>query len=331
MENPALYARALTPAGRRQLAMARGRLHSTQRTPGLTNLDAQGVVDNNGVGVHYYEVGPANAPVTVVYVHGFTLAAEAYFQQVDALREANVRQVLLDLRGHGQTGAVRPEQCSVDLAADDVWAVMEDRKVTGPVIVVGHSLGGLVGLSLIRRYAQRFELAGLIMINSSVEELSDQGIPQILATPAAEAVYNAVEASAAEADRFREEVTKILAPGLAVAVFQRDTDMGLVDFHAAMIHETPLETFVGFFDDLQEHEEISAGPYLRGVPGYILVGAKDEVTPLEQADRLNEIWPEAYLQVIPNAGHMLPIETPEVVTAAIQRLIKRAIKNDHDT
>ncbi|WP_018296519.1 alpha/beta fold hydrolase [Corynebacterium lubricantis] len=324
MENPAHYARALTPGGRRHLALARGRLHSTERTPGLTDLDAEGVVDNDGVGVHYYEVGSAEAPVTVVYIHGFTLAAESYYQQVDALREMDVRQVLVDLRGHGQTGAVRPELCSVDLAADDVWAVIQARNVSGPVILVGHSLGGLVALSLSRRYSGKFNLAGLVMINSSVEELADQGVPQILATPTADAVYKAVETSPVEADKFREEVTKIIAPGLAVAVFQRDTDWELVDFHAAMIHETPLETFVGYFDDLQEHEELQAGPSLRGVPGYILVGAKDDVTPLAQADRLNEIWPEAYLQVIPHAGHMLLLETPEVVNAAIQRLVRRA-------
>lgn len=321
MQNPADYALALTPSGRRNLALARGRLHAQERKPGLTNLTAQGIVLNDDVPVHWYEVGEPDADVTVVYIHGFTLAAEAFYQQVDALRGSGVRQVLMDLRGHGQTGAVRPERCSVDEAADDVWAVMREREVRGPVIVVGHSLGGLVALSLIRRYGHEFTAAGAILINASVEALTDQGIPQILATPAADAVYRAVEAAPEEADKFRNEVTKIIAPGLAVTIFHRDTDYELIDFHAAMIHETPLETYVGYFDDLQEHEELQAGVALTDVPGYVLVGAQDDVTPLSQAQRIQDIWPESYLQVIPNAGHMLPLEAPDVVNAAIQRLV----------
>ncbi|WIM67045.1 alpha/beta hydrolase [Corynebacterium breve] len=328
MYNPAVYARAFTPGGRRKIALARGRLHSAERTPGLTNLTEQGIVLNDEVPVHYYVVGPHDAPVTVVYVHGFTLAAEAFYQQVDHLRGENIRQVLLDLRGHGQTGAVRPEGCSIDDAADDVWTVMQECSVTGPVIVVGHSLGGLVGLSLIRRYAGQFELAGAVMINSSVEELSDQGVPQILATPLARAVYDAVEASPEEADEFRDDVTKLLAPSLAIAVFHRETRRDLIEFHAAMIHETPLETFVGYFDDLQIHNELNTGPYLEQVPGYIIAGVHDDVTPLSQAERLQEIWPSAYLQVIPGAGHMLPLETPATVSTAILRLVRDTVQRD---
>lgn len=321
MRTPADYARSLTPGGRRQLALARGRLHSQQRTPGLTDLDFQGIALNDDTPIYWYEVGGREAAVTVVYIHGFTLAAESFYQQVDALRDLPVRQVLMDLRGHGQTGAVRPEDCSVNAAADDVWAVMREREVTGPVIVVGHSLGGLVSLSLIRRYGEQFELAGLVLINAAVEALADQGVPQILATPVADAVYNAVEAAPQEADKFRNEVTKIIAPGLAVTIFQRETDFDVIDFHAAMIHETPLETFVGFFDDLQHHEELQAGPALRGVPGYVLVGDKDDVTPRSQAERIQEIWPDSHLHVVPNAGHMLPLEAPESVTLAILRLV----------
>ncbi|WP_257160066.1 alpha/beta fold hydrolase [Corynebacterium cystitidis] len=323
MHNPLDYARSLTPNGRRQLALARGQLHSQQRTPGLTDLSAQGVVLNDDVPVHWYEVGQPDAKLTVVYIHGFTLAAEAFYQQVNALRGTGVRQVLMDLRGHGQTGAVPPEECSVDATADDVWTVMREREVRGPVIVVGHSLGGLVALSLIRRFAHQCEVAGVVLINASVEALADQGIPQILATPVADAIYDAVEASPEEADKFRNEVTKIIAPGLAVTIFHRDTDDELIDFHAAMIHETPLETYVGFFDDLQVHEELQAGPALAGVPGYVLVGAQDDVTPLSQAERIQEIWPDSYLQVVPNAGHMLPLEAPESVTVALLRLIEK--------
>lgn len=324
MLHPADYARPFTASGRRKLALARQRLHSAQRKPGLTGINAQGVVMNDSVPVHWYEVGEPDADVTIVYIHGFTLAAEGYYQQVDGLRDFGVRQILMDLRGHGQTGAVDPERCNVKGAADDAWAVMQERKVRGPVIFMGHSLGGLIALNLIRRYRERIDVAGLVMINASVEALSAQGLPQVLATPLANAAYRLVESSPVGAEVFRREFTKIIAPILALTMFHRDTSDELIHFHAAMIQETPLETFVGYFGDLQSHDELGAGEALRGVPGYILVGAGDQVTPLGQAQRALEMWPEAYLQIIPDAGHMLLLETPKAVNAAIARLVSIA-------
>ena len=326
------WALRLTPTGRRHLALEQGALHSGQREPGLTNIDRTGAVDNDGISVHWYEYGevtPGDSAVTVVFVHGFTLAAESYYRQVNHLRQRwpEARLLLIDLRGHGQTGTVRPEQCTVDGAADDVMAVLRARDIHGPVILVGHSLGGLVALNLIRRcppelYAQ---IAGLVLVATSIEALSAQGVPQLLASPVADKIYQAVEASPEEANKFREEATRFLAPGLAVAVFHRPTDYDVIEFHAAMIHETPLETFVGYFDDLQSHDELAAGEKLHSIPGYVIAGEKDDVTPLSQAERLCEVWPEAWMQISRGSGHMIPLESPGILNAAIDRLVGMAL------
>ncbi|WIM70191.1 alpha/beta fold hydrolase [Corynebacterium suedekumii] len=325
------WAMRVTPGGGRRLALERGALHSGTREPGLTHIDRTGIVDNDGVPVHWYEYGDVDAgdsSVTVVFIHGFTLAAESFYLQVNHLRAQwpDARLLLMDLRGHGQTGAVAPEKCTVEGAADDVTAVLDARGVSGPVILVGHSLGGLVALNLVRRCPDelRGRIKGLILVSASIEALSAQGLPQILASPIADKVYDAVEASPNEADRFRHEVSKYLAPGLAVTVFHRDTDYDLIEFHAAMIHETPLETFVGFFDDLQVHDELAAGQHLDGIPGYVINGDADDVTPMSQAERICEVWPGAWLQTAMGAGHMIPLEAPGILNAAIDRLVGMA-------
>ncbi len=324
------WAMRLTPAGRRRLALEMGALHSGTREPGLTGTDRTGTVDNDGILVHWYEYGDVHAhdtSATVVFIHGFTLAAESYYRQVNYLRERwpSARLLLLDLRGHGQTGKVDPVRCTVEGAADDTLAVIRARGVDGPVILVGHSLGGLVALNLVRRCPPelRNRIAGLVLVSTSIEALADQGVPQILASPIADEVYNAVESQPRDAMRFREQAAKILAPTLAVAVFHRDIPYDIVQFHAAMIHETPLETFVGYFDDLQQHNELSADNHLDGIPGYVIAGEKDVVTPLSQAERLIEVWDGAYLQIAPDAGHMIPLEAPEILNAAIARLLVR--------
>lgn len=323
------YLLGTTRKGRRRLALERGELHSGVRKPGLTGIDRQGtVVSTDDVTVHWYEAGPEDADLTVVFIHGFTLAAESWFRQVDYLREYHprVRSVLMDLRGHGQTGAVSPELCTVDSAADDVCHVLGERVTSGRVIVVGHSLGGLVALAVLRRAQEELHerICSVVLAAASIETLSAQGIPQVLASPVADKLYDVVEASPQEVNQLREQAAAILAPGLAVTVFQRDVDFELVEFHAAMIHETPLETFVGYFDDLQHHDELAATPYLVGKPGFVLAGQDDAVTPIEQARRITELWPQAWLQVAESAGHMLPLEAPGIVNNALNKLIVMA-------
>ena len=351
----------LTSSGRRRLALEHGALHSQTRTPGLTDLTATGVVHiktapvtaevaakdderkasdkpdavTTDIPVHWYEVepesppsAPANDPVTIVFIHGFTLAGESWYRQFNALRKSHpeARLLTMDLRGHGQTGAVPASLCTVEGAATDALAVIAERAATGKLIVVGHSLGGLIALHMVRAAEEsiRRRIAGVVLISTSIDKLAAQGVPQILASPVADAARNAIESSPKEIRKFREAIAALMAPSLAVAVFARRTDYEIIEFHAAMINETPLETFVGYLDDLQDHDEFAAGPYLEGLPGAVLVGTKDDVTPREQADLIMEKWPDAELVEVDGAGHMLPLEAPDAVNQAIERVLEKA-------
>ena len=346
----------LTKSGRRRLALEHGALHSQTREPGLTDLTSTGVVHiktapvtaeiaakdderkasdkpdavTTDIPVHWYEVEPsepAKEPVTIVFVHGFTLAGESWYRQFNALRKSHpeARLLTMDLRGHGQTGAVPASLCTVEGAAADALAVIAERATTGKLIVVGHSLGGLIALHMVRAAEEsiRRRIAGVVLISTSIDKLAAQGVPQILASPVADAARNAIESSPKEIRKFREAIASLMAPSLAVAVFARRTDYEIIEFHAAMINETPLETFVGYLDDLQDHDEFAAGPYLEGLPGAVLVGTKDDVTPRKQADLIMENWPDAELVEVDGAGHMLPLEAPEAVNRAIERVLEK--------
>lgn len=317
----------LTGRGRRRLALEDAADYGPAQRPGLGRVDAESTVESDGLGIRTYRIGPTDAEVTVVFIHGFTLAAEVYYLQTEFLGEhyPQVRSVLIDARGHGATGAVAPEECTVAGTADDVLAAINEHAPTGELILLGHSLGGLTALNLVKRADAELaaRIRGIILVATSIESLSTQGLPQVLASPIADKVRDTVEAAPGDTQRFREYASQFLAPALATAVFRRPTDPEVIRFHAAMIHETPLDTFVGFFDDLQEHEEIDAAPALRDLPGYILVGEVDDVTPMSQAERILELWPRAYLQVAAGAGHMLPLEAPGILNNALAALLDR--------
>ena len=278
--------------------------------------------ETGDVRVQWYEVGPEDpTAVTVVYVHGFNISAEEFCFQVDALRGRGVRQVLVDLRGHGQSGECEPTKLNVDDAADDIAVVLHARGVRGPIGVVGHSLGGPVSLSLMRRYAADFNWAGTVQISSAVEPFAMQGMPQLLAGPVGRALAWVVSHTPRFAEGMRRAVTATLAPVLALGFYFRPMDYAIIQFHARMIQQTPLATYAGFFDDLLVHSESGAGAVLAGLPGYILVGDRDHVTPVSQSAQLARLWPRASVQILPDSGHMPPLDAPGAVTAAIERVV----------
>ncbi|AGF73010.1 alpha/beta fold hydrolase [Corynebacterium halotolerans] len=319
------YWLGLVSPARRKLARQRGQFGLDGREPGLRNLDREGIVESDGLRLRYYEVGPQDADLTVVFVHGFGLAAKSFFQQVEHLRERHpgVRGVLLDFRGHGRSDTVPPERCTVTGVADDLHAVLAERVPSGRLILVGHSLGGPVIFNLLRRCPPNLHerIAGLVIVSSSFDPFADHGIPQLLGTSLASQAHGVAEAAPDLAERLRRVVTRNLAPGLAVAIYRRPTDYAILEFHAQMFHETPLESYLGFFDDLRDHDELAAGEKLAGIPGYVLLGELDDVSPENHFERLKKAWPEAWLQVGEAAGHMLPLEEPEIVNAAIDRLV----------
>ncbi|SDL85042.1 Pimeloyl-ACP methyl ester carboxylesterase [Corynebacterium mycetoides] len=288
---------------------------------GLT-YDRRGVTRNDGIDVHWYERGPEDAELTVLYIHGFNISSDEFYMQVDELASLPVRQLLVDLRGHGETGRAAPQVCTIDGAADDVRAVLADRRITGPLIVVGHSLGGPVSLSLMRRYAHELDLAGTVQISSAVEPFARQGMPQVLAGTVGTALEELYRGAPGLADKLLSAGTAVIAPVLALGFYYRPVGYAVVKFHAAMMQLTPLDTYAGYFDDLVNHSEIEVADVLAAIPGFILVGDRDTITPVTQSARLSEIWPRAYLQILPDSGHMPPLDAPGTVATAILRLIR---------
>lgn len=276
----------------------------------------------------YYVDGPVDAPITVIFIHGYTLAAKAWHMQVGHIHE-HARCIMMDYRGHGNASDFRSEECSIDGAADDVWAVIQDAKVSGPIILVGHSLGGMVTFNLVRRYPElKKDLKGVVVVSTAVDSFTTQGMPQILASPIVNKVYELVEASPEGAANFKQSLANIVAPFLATTMFRFGTPKQIVEFHAELINKTPLKTLMGYLDDLQHHNEHDGVKALIGIPGVVIVGDGDKVTPLEQSERIVSIWEDAGLQVVPGADHMVPLETPWIIDKAVDELIARSIGGD---
>ncbi|MCS4490605.1 alpha/beta hydrolase [Corynebacterium sp. ES2794-CONJ1] len=285
----------------------------------------------NADGVRYYCEGePSNdAPVTVVFVHGYTLTATSWHLQIASLAH-QVSCVAMDLRGHGKSEVIPVSECSIDGAADDVMLVIDDAEITGPIILVGHSMGGMVILNLLRRYPQlRSRCAGIALISTSARPFAHSGLSQVLQLPIVDDIRSIARAAAEETDYVREVLQTTLVPLLSnLAIVTRSTEETR-KHHIKMIDGTPIETLVGFLDDLETHDESEALKYIRDIPTRIMVGDKDDFTPESQSSFMLSQLTKGRLVVVPDVGHMLPMENPGIVNAEIADLIAQVIEDNH--
>jgi predicted alpha/beta hydrolase len=106
------------------------------------------VVADDGVRLHAEVCGRVDAPVTIVFCHGYTLSQEVWHYQWQDLA-SDYRLVLWDQRSHGKSGRSDPAHVSIDQLGADLAAVLAATvPAEMPVVLVGHSMGGMTVMAL---------------------------------------------------------------------------------------------------------------------------------------------------------------------------------------
>src|SRR5271170_6691174 len=117
---------------------------------------AAAVVADDGVPLHVEVNGPDAAPVTVIFCHGYTLSQDVWHYQRRDLAAA-ARLVFWDQRGHGRSGQCSRESCTISQLGADLYAVLTAvAPGPAPVVLVGHSMGGMTIMALARQHPELF-------------------------------------------------------------------------------------------------------------------------------------------------------------------------------
>ena len=87
--------------------------------------------------------GPAGAPA-VLFAHGFGQSRHAWVRAAESLAEQGWRTITFDARGHGDSSRVKDGRYELEQFADDLRVVA--RSLEAPPVLVGASMGGLLGL-----------------------------------------------------------------------------------------------------------------------------------------------------------------------------------------
>lgn len=297
---------------------------------GLLGRDRGHVVHaDDGVPLATREHGPADAPVTVVFVHGFCNDLSSYhFQRRDlpGLWGDRVRLVFYDQRGHGESGVPETASCTVPQLGRDLATVVAARAPRGPVVLVGHSLGGMAVLAAAAAFPALFRgrVAGIALISTTAAGVTAGGIGQLLPNPALDGFRLAVRLAPALVQAGRTTARHVITPLLHVSSFHGPVSPTLSRFTTMMIDRTPVGTIVKFLKAIEVHDESAALPALAEVPALVVGGAHDMVIPLRNSQLLADELPRAELLRLEEAAHMPHLQFPDVVNAALDRLLTRA-------
>lgn len=289
------------------------------------------VIADDGVPLAVREVGPTNAPVTAIFVHGYCLRMSSWHFQRQALEQewgSSVRMVFYDQRGHGRSGVPTPESCTIGQLGLDLDAVIRAVAPRGHLMLIGHSMGGMTVLSMTRQKPEviRERVVGVALISTTAAGLAETGLGRSLDNPVVDAFRLAVRTSPGVVQFGRGAAKALIAPVLRAASYGTRVSPRLVEFSQKMIDDTSVVTIVNFLESLEMHDETEALVELVRIPGVVICGDDDWIIPFDSSVALADALPEADMVGIRQAGHLVQLEFPDKVNAALVRLGARAFE-----
>ena len=242
----------------------------------------------DGIGLNLFETGTGEQ--TLFFLHYFGGSSRTW-QPVMDLLAAGCRCLALDLRGGGDSDAVPESDCRVEDMAEDVRQIIAALSLTRYTLV-GHSMGGKVAQALAADPPPGLEQLLLVAPSPlSPEPMSEDDRAAMKAAHGSEAAS-------------RETLTKI-----ACLPLSPETESSVVadNLRAA---RAAWEAWA----DLGSKQDLSALAPRILVPTHVLSGTGDAVlTPDMQQQEVVARIPGTSLTIVPDAGHLLPLEAPEAV------------------
>jgi 3-oxoadipate enol-lactonase len=240
--------------------------------------------------------GPQGAPA-VVFANSLGTDLRLW-DAILPLMPPGLRLVRYDKRGHGLSDHGRGTR--IEDHAEDAIAVIEAAG-PGPVVFVGLSIGGLIGQVVA---SQRPDLVRALVLSNTAARLGT-------------------------AESWQARIDAVSTRGLASiadAVMERwfappfRTSPACAPWRNMLLH-TPPEGYIAACRALATADQRQATAALR-LPTLVIAGAEDGASPPDLVQATAALIPDAAFHVIPGAGHLPCVETPEAWAAIVAPFLK---------
>lgn len=242
----------------------------------------------------------------LVLLHGFPHDSRIWESQLAALGD-RFHVITPDLSGFGKSKSSEP--FTMASQADSVHRFLVQIKAL-PCILGGLSMGGYIALEFARKYPS--DLRGLILLDTRAEAdgaEAKQGRGKMIDLVRANGAAAIAEA--------------MLPKQLAPTAPQQKPD---VVRKLRMIMESQSATTIeNALIAMKDRPDNTAFLPSISVPTLIVVGQADVLTPPEVARKMHDAIPKSTLAIIPDAGHLSPMEQPGDVDRAISDYVSASI------
>jgi len=327
---------------RNQIAAQRRRLAAQlaeHPVPEQPRGEESSVTADDGVRLSCEEIEPPRGiqpALTVVLVHGFALDRRTWQLQrraLCALRKPAVRVVLYDQRSHGRSERAPRSSCTIDQLGHDLAAVLRALAPDGPLVLVGHSMGGMTIMALAEQQPEFFaeRVLGVAFLATSAAEVGSRGLPGTFLsrrnpfTRGLGLVASWQPLLVEGARRVGHDLIWSLTRRFSYG--DRRIDPARVDLVDSMISANAVDALTDFVDTLGTHNRIAALPALAGCEVLVAAGDADALMPFRHSEVIAAELPGATLVRLPGVGHMPMLEQPEVIDAALADLIARSAEH----
>jgi pimeloyl-ACP methyl ester carboxylesterase len=294
------------------------------------------VVTEDGVDLHVeideHEGGRRgeSPELTVVFVHGYALNLDSWHFQRAGYR-GQVRTVFYDQRSHGRSGRSSTGHATIEQLGRDLETVLDTAAPHGPVVLVGHSMGGMTIMALAEEHPELFgdRVVGVGLISTTAGGLSPH---RLVAPMLPEAVGGLVGqrlvAALARGHRTIDGLRRLGRPVALVATddfaFGDDVPASYVEFVDEMLSRTPFEVVAEFFPNFSALDKREVLRALSVVPTAVICGTKDRLTGIEHSRELHARIAGSTLLECYGAGHMVIMERHDEVNDELDRLLAAA-------
>ena len=243
----------------------------------------------------------------VVFLHGIGGGAKSFAPQIASFASAGYHPVALDLPGYGGRPSV--DAMSFDTIAADVEDTIAGSALERPVLV-GHSMGGMVVQSLLRRHPDGYAAAVLSCTSPAFGNPAGDFQKKFIADRLAP-----LDAGQTMAD---------VAPNAARTVMSPAADpagRALFIEQYALVPETTYRAAVNCLVTFDERANLAAIK----VPVLCLAAEHDRNAPAPVLEKMASKIPGAQYVCLPGLGHMPNLEAPGAFDAAIFKFLRSAL------
>ena len=240
----------------------------------------------------------------LLFVHGFPLDHTMWRDQLAEFAGA-YRVIAPDLRGFGSS-EVGDQAVTMEQFADDMAAILDALGVTEPVTLIGLSMGGYVAWQFLRNYRER--LRALVLCDTRA------------AADSPEVAENRLKV----AETVLADGTEALARAMVPKLFAQQTIRtrpAVVDAVRNVILQANPRGVAAAQRAMAARFDATGILKAIDVPTLMIVGEDDVISPPDEMRQIAEAIPGSRLVVIPDAGHMSPLENPAAFNSALSEFL----------